>query len=53
MGENSVVGENAQIGARPETITDKDQWGVAVVGNNITVSEGANVAPKAIIYENI
>ena len=53
VGENSVVGENAQIGARPETITDKDQWGVAVVGNNITVSEGANVAPKAIIYENI
>ena len=53
VGENSVVGENAQIGARPETIENKDEWGVAVVGHNITVSDGANVAPKQIISENI
>ena len=51
--ENTVIGENAQIGARPETIEDKDSWGVAVVGNNLTVSDGSVVAPKAIIYENI
>ena len=53
VGENTVIGENAQIGARPETIEDKDSWGVAVVGNNLTVSDGSVVAPKAIIYENI
>ena len=53
VGENTVIGENAQIGARPETIEDKDSWGVAVVGNNLTVSGGSVVAPKAIIYENI
>ena len=53
VGENTVIGENAQIGARPETIEDKDSWGVAVVGHNITVSDGGTVAPKAIIYENI
>lgn len=40
-------------GARPETIEDKDSWGVAVVGHNINVSEGAVVAPKAIISEDI
>ena len=53
VGENSVIGENCQIGARPETIEDKDSWGVAVVGHNLKISDGANVVPKAIIYEDM
>jgi outer membrane protein assembly factor BamB len=53
VGEDTVIGENAQIGARPETIEDKDTWGVAVVGNKLNISDGANVAPKAIIYEDM
>ena len=53
VGENTVIGENAHIGARPETIEDKASWGIAVVGNNLTVSDGGVVAPKAIIYENV
>jgi glucose-1-phosphate adenylyltransferase len=53
VGEDTVIGENAQIGARPETIEDKDTWGVAVVGNKLNISDGATVAPKAIIYEDM
>jgi glucose-1-phosphate adenylyltransferase len=53
VGENSVIGEGAQIGARPENIEDKDTWGVAVVGHNINISQGAVVAPKAIISEDM
>ncbi len=53
VGEDSVIGENAQIGARPETIEDKDTWGVAVVGHKLNISDGAVVAPKAIIYEDM
>ena len=53
VGEDSVIGENAQIGARPETIEDKDTWGVAVVGHKLNISDGAAVAPKAIIYEDM
>ncbi|MBP1533886.1 MAG: glucose-1-phosphate adenylyltransferase, partial [Ruminococcus sp.] len=53
VGENSIIGENCQVGARPETIEDKSSWGVAVVGHNLTISDGSTVAPKAIIYENI
>ena len=53
VGENSVIGENCQIGARPETIENKDSWGVAVVGHNLKISDGSNVIPKAIIYEDM
>ncbi len=53
VGENSVVESGAHIGARPETIANKDEWGVAVVGHGVTVSGEAVVAPKQIISENI
>ncbi len=53
VGENSVVESGAHIGARPETVANKDEWGVAVVGHGVTVSEDATVAPKQIISENI
>ena len=53
VGENSVIGENAQIGQRPENVEDRDTWGVAVVGHNVNVSDGASVAPKDIVSEDI
>ncbi len=53
VGENSVVESGAHIGARPETIANKAEWGVAVVGHGVTVSGEAVVAPKQIISENI
>lgn len=53
VGENCVVGEGAQIGARPETFDNRDDWGIAVVGHNITISENAKVLPKQIISENV
>ena len=53
VGEDCVVGENAYIGARPETIQDKDTWGVAVIGHGITVSDNAQIEPKAMISKNV
>ena len=53
IGENCVVGAGAQIGARPETVENRDDWGIAVVGHNITISENAKVLPKQIISENM
>lgn len=53
VGENCVVGSGAQIGARPETFDNRDDWGIAVIGHNITVSENAKVLPKQIISENV
>ncbi|MGI5966911.1 MULTISPECIES: glucose-1-phosphate adenylyltransferase [Anaerotruncus] len=53
IAENCVIGEGASIGQRPEDATDKDAWGVAVVGNNITVGPGAVVPPKAMIDKDV
>lgn len=53
IGENTVIGENTHVGERPENITDKSSWGIAVIGNNLTISTDLEIAPKAIIYENM
>lgn len=53
IAENAVIEKNAKVGLRPEDITDRDEWGVAVVGAGVTVGEGASVAPKAMISEDV
>ena len=53
IGENSTVSGGAHIGSRPEAVENRDDWGIAVVGHNITVSENSKVAPKQIVSENI
>ncbi len=53
VGEESVVGEGSHIGGRPEDTENKNEWGIAVIGYNVTVSPGSVVKPKQIVYENI
>ncbi len=53
IAENAVIEKNAKVGARPEDIENRDEWGVAVVGEGVTVGEGAEVAPKAMIAEDV
>lgn len=53
IAENAVIEKGARVGKRPEDVTDREQWGVAVVGAGITVGEGAAVAPKAMIDEDV
>lgn len=53
VGENCTVGSGVHIGTRPETFENRDDWGIAVVGHNITISENAKVLPKQIISENM
>ncbi len=53
VGENCVIGEGAHIGERPELIEDKDQWGVAVIGHNVNVSDKTVAPPKAMISKDI
>lgn len=52
VSENAVIKKNAVVGARPEDIENKEDWGVAVVGDNRTIGEGAAVAPKEMVYED-
>ena len=49
VGENTVVEKGARIGARPETVENRDDWGIAVVGHKVTIAEGQVVGPKQMV----
>ena len=53
VGSDSVIESDAHIGKSPESAENSDDWGIAVVGHNVTVSSGKSVEPKQIIGENI
>ena len=53
VAENTVIGKNAVVGSRPEDVENRDDWGIAVIGENLTIGEGATVAPKAMIDEDV
>jgi len=53
VGEDCVIEENATVGARPENIVNKNEWGIAVIGHNINISSDTKVLPKQIISESI
>lgn len=52
IAENTVIGENAEIGSVPEE-TASAEWGITVIGDNLTVGKKAKVGPKKMITENI
>ena len=53
IGEDCVIEPDAVIGMSPEMVPNRDDWGIAVLGHNITVSSGKRVLPKDIISENL
>ena len=53
IGEECVIGENAHIGERPENVENRDEWGVAVVGNHINISDNVKIDPKAMISQDV
>jgi len=50
VAENSVICEDAHVGAASDGSED---WGVAVVAQNLRVGAGAVVPPKAMISRNV
>ena len=53
IAENAVIEEGARVGSSPEEFTNRDEWGIAVVGADVIVGEGAQVPPKAMISEDV
>lgn len=49
VAENAVIGKNAVIGGNPADEENADDWGIAVVGAGVKVSENSTVPPKAMI----
>ena len=53
VAENSVIEEDAVVGARPEDCEHLENWSVAVVGSGLQIGRGAVVAPNAMIEIDI
>lgn len=53
VAEDSVICEGAVVGQRPENVENKDEWGIAVVGNDVTIGKNVIVPAKAMIEEDI
>ena len=53
VSENAVIKKNAHIGDRPEDCKDKNQWGIAVIGDGITIGEGCVVQPNAMVDADV
>lgn len=53
IAENVVVRAGAVVGARPEDVADKSKWGVAVVGEGVTIGASAKVGPKAMLEKDV
>lgn len=52
VSENCVIGKNATIGAKPEDVKDRDNWGVTVLGENVNINPDTTVPAKVMISEN-
>ncbi len=53
VSENAVIKKRAHVGARPENYKKDDQWGIAVIGEGVTIAESCNVAPKAMVDTDV
>ncbi len=52
IAENAVVEENAVVGGDPQVV-GSDNWGITVIGDNLTVGKNAVVSAKQMITENV
>ena len=52
IAENVVVEENATVGGDPQKL-DAEQFGITVIGGNLTIGKGATVGAKQMITQNV
>ena len=54
VAENAVIAENAHVGDSPEAMADDlDNWGIAVIGEKVTIGKGAKVNAKDMIDTDV
>ncbi len=52
IAENVIVDENADIGGDP-AVVGTDNWGITVVGDNLTIGKNAKISANKMITKNI
>ena len=53
VAENAVIEEGAVIGQSPEEIANIDDWGIAVIGDGLTVKKNAVVTAGKMITKDV
>ena len=53
IAENAVIESGAEVGEDPEKCDDLSNWGVAVIGSEVTVGKDAKVSAKLMIDEDV
>ena len=53
ISENTVIGKNAKIGKNPADVENMDDWGIAVVGDGLTIGDNVVIEPKAMIDHDV
>lgn len=49
VADDAIIEEGAVVGAPPEDYPDRDQWGIAVIGQGAIVKAGSVVLPKEML----
>ena len=49
VADDAIIEEGAIVGAPPEDYPDRDQWGIAVIGQGAKVRAGQKVLPKEML----
>ena len=50
VAERATIGEKAHVGGKK---TKSEDWGIAVVAQDLTVGDGATVSPNAMVTKNV
>ena len=53
VAENAVIKSGAVVGEDPQECADREKWGVAVVGPNLTIGENAKVKAQTMVVEDV
>ena len=53
IAENAVIKSGAVVGEDPQVYEDRANWGVAVVGPNLTIGENAKVKAQTMVVEDV
>lgn len=53
VAENAVIDKDAHVGESPEEIAALENWGVTVIGENVTIGNGAVIKAKEMIDTDV
>ena len=53
VAENATIEGGAHVGESPEEIEDLDKWGIAVIGDKVTIGSGVKVPAKEMVDKDI